>query len=102
MKRRRLRKWAKWACTDLAVATFTTAVLSGFYSVRCARVSADQSSVRFMILRQGQLTLGKLDGPPLTPLPQWTVQPWRGWCWGFSGEVRPEGLLRYWHAGLKW
>src|SRR4051812_35338275 len=99
MKRPRLKKWAKWACTLAAVVCVGLAALSGFYSFGARATSADGLRCWGVGLQQGCLyvTAAQWLGPyGYKPRLQWDWAPSMGWQWGFEKSLRENG----WIAGV--
>jgi hypothetical protein len=103
MKRPRVRKWAKWACTVAAVVAVTVASLSAFLS--CTRVVSRSKPrlFRSIALKGGLLWVSESDGwgweVPTTDS-GWIVRCVRGWNWGLAGEPLPMGTPGPWRAGV--
>src|SRR5437588_322836 len=96
MKRPRLKKWAKWACTLAAVVCVGLAALSGFYTFGARTGSMDGSSYWRVNLCQGGLSVvcaHALQAPGFKPGLQWDWAPAPGWYWGFEKPLRDKGWI---------
>jgi hypothetical protein len=103
MKRPRLRKWAKWACTLGAVVAVGVAAFSGFYSCSYGCVRKKGLSLRWVWLGAGQV--GAWDesiplGMSFPQEPRWKVVQRIRWRWGFKEVPGLPGSDADWHAGV--
>src|SRR4051812_32383753 len=99
MKRRRLRKWAKWACTLAAVVTLGVAALSRFYWCTWSRMCHSGEDLRYVVAGRGLLWAGAIDGLRGligTSNPGWSFQRSSGWSWGRIGDDSPGGSRGGW------
>jgi hypothetical protein len=103
MKRRRLRKWAKWACTLAAGALIGLWVLSELYICEHDSLTAGGNTLCSAGFGEGAVFLGKWDG-----WAQSGAKVSEGWrirrndlaAWGYWAEfVRAAGGLR-WFPGI--
>jgi hypothetical protein len=103
MKRPRLRKWAKWACTVAAGAAVALAVFSKYYKCRYAITSNSGDTWRSTGVAGGLIWATQSDGWRRTPSPPplgWEMGPADRWYWGLAGEMNPPGAVWDWHAGV--
>src|SRR4051812_37314849 len=101
MKRRKLRKWAKWGFTGAACLMLVVAVLSRFCG--CWRVVLSRDGKTVSILGAGAGLASWFEFPAEGPFDHiadsWDVR-WSGveWHWGLSGELATPGSAGDWHA----
>jgi hypothetical protein len=100
MKRPRLRKWAKWACTLVSVALTGVAVASGFYSCSWIGLGAAYRSAG---IRTGTVFYHEFHVMGGAPVPGWHIDRDLGWTLGLSGtDVRScPGIRWAWEASWK-
>jgi hypothetical protein len=96
MTRRRLRKWAKWAFTLAAAAAAGLAIFSGLYWSRWTTVLNQASTLRFVRLSAGLLTIEEIDDKSVAGSAVWA--PWQkewspAWDWGLSWNATPPWYL---------
>jgi hypothetical protein len=96
MKRPRLRKWAKWACTLAAGVAVGAAVFSRFYSYRWHVVASDKSSQRATGLGEGLLWSAHLNGVMPQDATRSMLKRAEGWRWGLASDS-PGSM---WRGGL--
>src|SRR5436190_21066945 len=102
MKRPRLRKWAKWACTTAAMLCISVAVASRFWKVGYARCADGRMGYRGVGFGAGLLTvLWNGDPQPLLQL-GWVVEPAYTWYWGTAPEAARLGIRVQASAGVWW
>jgi hypothetical protein len=103
MKRRRLRKWAKWTCTLAAGAAVALAVFSRFARCWDSFYTRGGNDLWTVVLGAGQLVVQRTDvglygmGQPSTG---WHMEWAPEWRWGYSGEVLPYDPSWDWHGGI--
>jgi hypothetical protein len=105
MRRRRILRWAKWACTLAAVVAVGVAVLSTLCACRYIVVSKDGRSANTFLLCAGLIEIDHVNDWP--SVSAWaapgllTSRPQSGhWFWGLSRE---SGLVgSQWGAGTLW
>jgi hypothetical protein len=102
MKWRRLRKWAKWACTLAAAVIVGAAVFSLFSYAIYAQVSSDGKTARIVAISGGRLGFQVRRGYDMmgTPISMgWSTQDPVPWSWGMTdhGTTTPK-----WHGGFLW
>jgi len=103
MKRPRLRKWAKWACTLVAGATVALAVLTTFWCVSFRSVSRDGDVYSVTEVRSCVLYDAWVSGLRLTAesgLRRWVVQRTGRLSWGLANPLQLTGLADKWHGGV--
>jgi hypothetical protein len=94
MWRRRLRKWAKWACTVAAMLAVGVAVFSRFSMLGYGSVSNTGNTCWSVWAYHGQTFALSADhsGEPSGSTPTaWREGLSSGWWWGYSGE---EGRIQ--------
>jgi hypothetical protein len=103
MRWRRLRKWAKWTCTVVAVLAVGQAVVSRFFAWDYHTSSNSGDSVWTVRIGTGQVLVIRWEevGQRNLKLPS----EWRGWWesywyWGYPSEKSPYDRLFTWHAGI--
>src|SRR5262249_40440186 len=104
-KRRRLRRWAKWACTLAAVLALTFAMLTRFWSLQYVLCSEDRTDIRVLEIGTGLLSVTRIVvSRPLPPVPSadWGIAGCHAWHWGLQVEGPVTGLTWPWRAGICW
>jgi hypothetical protein len=103
MRRRRLRRWAKWTCTLAAGAAVALVVVSRFYPCGCMDVSNAGPDVREVNLGAGLIwarhyrPIGPTYWPDGVQVRKLYIDEW---CWGLSTESPGLGFDGLWHAGV--
>jgi hypothetical protein len=101
MKRRRLRKWAKCACTLAAVLAVGVAVASGFCSAMYLHVSSDRRTARSVTVVGGELWFHEMshyDWLGLGMQEGWSTWGASPWSWRIGGTSTTPG----WRGGIFW
>src|ERR1051326_5738788 len=105
MKRRRLKTWAKWACTAAAGLCIAAAVVSRFWIVEYIWYTPGRAGIREGAFGEGLFSglreddwVRSLAGPK----PGWAVGRVHGWNWGTAAEAAPLGGGARGGAGLLW
>jgi hypothetical protein len=103
MRRRRVRTWAKWACTLAAVAAVGVAVASRFYRFGVTVAPPTEFPCWHIHVRAGLLTVHREVTPEFsydgTIVTQWYFHRNDAWSWGLGGlyELPSSGV---WRAGM--
>jgi hypothetical protein len=105
MRRRRIRKWAKWACTVAAVLAVGVAVVSRFRGV--AYLIADSADTNCLIVGFGEGLVGfTFRGPAPADRPpgpsSWLIGPSERWLWGLSRDLPALAPAGHGGAGVLW
>jgi hypothetical protein len=101
MRRRWLRKWAKWLCTVAALTALGVSVLSGFRRALYVWVSKDSKTLRLVQIEGGQLFLAQWNGYDMIGFPMhegWSIGRARTWSWGITGASNGPP----WRGGFLW
>src|ERR1051325_3579781 len=107
MKRLRLRKWAKWACTIAAFGFGGAAIFSSIYCCRWTSLSRDGLTMRFTQIGDGALRvmLIRNANPYGTQWPvdaAFSFERSPGWAWGpWTWKAGPAGE-RMFHPGFQY
>src|SRR6516164_6905333 len=97
MRRRRLLRWAQWACTLAAVLAVGVAVASRFW--RCEFYTSEPGHWA-LVERQGLLSVSYTSfAQPGRGL--WIVERFPGWDWGLADEVPRVRYSPDWHGGVR-
>src|SRR5258705_13433352 len=99
MRRRRFRKWAKWACTVAGGAAVGLAVLSGLCAWIIDHTSSDRTGFWCVWAKDGLVVFLKVEEPSPVLVPnRWRRSfDWSpGWRWGTARESPGNG----WAAGV--
>src|SRR4051812_37918089 len=106
MRRPRLRKWAKWACTLAAAMALGVAVFSGLYRLEAVIAPPEEFPLWRIRVEEGEVLLQREKTTAFNVesdemMPDWQVKRHVGWRWGLRGpdNVRSRGD---WHAGVLW
>jgi hypothetical protein len=105
MKRPRLRKWAKWACTIAAVLAAGLAVFSRFYKFQAFGFFRNDSVLWVVSVDRGLLYAGMVVGVrpvDVASLKRWKVARYSGWYWGTKGDTRYASPRSTWNGGVLW
>jgi hypothetical protein len=105
MRRRRVRTWAKWACTLAALLAVGVAVASRLRWVRCTIVTHAGTTVSFIEVGHGLVWTGSTEGVPpesIIAAPGWETGHANTWYWGLAGELPNYMRQVPWHHGLLW
>src|SRR5262245_7751668 len=105
MRRRRVRRWAKWAFTLAAGLAVGVAVASRFWWVQYLSLSGDLREIRELHVGGGLLSAQRFTGArPFGPAPHadWRAGRFGAWHWGVPDETVRPGLQWDWRAGILW
>src|SRR5262245_47348443 len=105
MRRRRLRKWAKWTCTGASGTTIALLVLSRFFACGAHFVPEGTRRVPGVGIGGGLVSAWTEYEwtPGLTmPPPGWHFGRASRWRWGTAGEKWPAAAMYHWSAGFCW
>src|SRR4051812_35416081 len=103
MKRPRLKRWGKWACTLAAVLMVGLAVFSRFWGITYAAVFTDGDVLLNAEGKAGGIIWywqsGGIEQESAGQSRLLLTQP-RAWLWGFHDEMVDAQIADGWHAGL--
>src|SRR5438552_233747 len=103
MKRPRLKKWAKWACTLAAGVSLALALFSRFCSCGYGATSNHGRTFWFAGVDGGLLSAVEVDlsgSVNRSTGGEWKVARAAPWRWGCEDEASPSGWWWSWYAGL--
>jgi hypothetical protein len=104
MRRRRFRKWAKWACTLVVVLAAGLAVFSRFYKFQVFGFCRNDTALWSVSVTRGLLHTGVVAGvtpADVGPQQRWRLERYPGWDWGTNGEARYTSAAT-WTGGVLW
>src|SRR3982751_5085826 len=105
MKRPRLRKWAKWACTLAAAILAGVTIVGAFFRCGWHGTTADGSIYRTVMIEWGTLRVVDYYGLSKSELPKSSslfLQRSAGWGWGPWTWKSGTESERMFHAGFRY